>query len=281
MLRFVKECASGQPAEIDAADIDVLYASAHAEDGAGDAGATLSVDQGGSGLEVEIGTPTGDLIEFAAPHQSPGEIRLGPQLRRADIFAPDWSVVVGPPGAEAVIGPDVTITCSDLSVASSSLRIGSRDASDPVIWIAGSVTHSLGDFHLAGADHDRLKIAVENQPQYPWTGFVSTDLVSDEPEEVAIANAFRDLKNLATRFKPGPVAGKAPALPTAIIEVLVARGRVSKEMYGFAGASGLVTRDGRSSLLHPQQFGMNIVDIRSQRLTPEVESFLRDFIESL
>lgn len=280
LLRFAKECAAKEPAEVNAGDIAVLYASAYAEDGATAAGASLTVEQNAGGLAVEVGTPTGDLIEFAVVDASPTRLQVGPQLRRADLLVPDWPVVLGPAGAEAVVGPDVTIDCRELTVASSSLRIASREASEPVIWIAGSIASSTADFHLAGADRDRLKIAVKEQPGYPWSGFVSADVGDSEPEQADIAGAFRDLRNLTTRFKPGPVSGRAPALPKSILEVLVARGRLSRPMSEFAQESGLVVADGRSCSLHPQQFGMNVVDIRSQRVTSAVEAFLREYLST-
>lgn len=279
LLRFAKECATKEPAEVSACDIDVLYTSAYAEDGATATGASLTVEQTAGGLAVDVGTPTGDLIEFAVVDASPTRIQVGPQLRRADLIVPDWPVVLGPAGAEAVVGPDVTIDCRELTVTSSNLRIASREASEPVIWVAGSISSSAADFHLAGADRERLKIAVREQPGYPWSGFVSTDIGNSEPEQADIAGAFRDLKNLTTRFKPGPVSGRAPALPKSILEVLVARGRVSRSMSEFAQKSGLVVTNGRSCFLHPQQFGMNVVDIRSQRVTAAVEAFLWEYLD--
>lgn len=279
LLRFAKECAGREPAEVDAGDVDVLYSSAYAEDGATDSGASLTVQQNDGGLAVEVGTPTGDLIEFTVTAASPSSLQVGPQLRRADLLVPDWPVVIGPAGAEAVVGPDVTIDCRELTLSSSSLRIASREASEPVILIAGSITNGTAEFHLAGADRDRLKVAVTEQVGYPWSGYVSADVGVDELEQADIAGAFQDLKNLTTRFKPGPVSGKAPTLPKSILEVLVARGRVSRPMSEFAQKSGLVVADGQACFLYPQQFGMNVVDIRSQRVTPAVERFLREYLE--
>jgi hypothetical protein len=278
LLRFAKECAAEVPPSVDSGDIEILYASAYAEDGVTDAGASLTVDQRAGGLNVEIGTPTGDLVEFAVDESVPAPLRLGPNLRRADIVIPDWPVEIGPAGAEAVVGPDATIECRELRVTASSLRVASRDASEPVILSAISLSNTSADFHLAGADRDRLKVVSDQPSGYPWSGYVVEGVDVPKAGQTEIATAFRDLKNLTTRFKPGPVKGRAPTLPKAILEVLVDKGRISRQMAEFAEQSGLVVVDGQSCFLHPQQFGMNVVDIRAQRLTEAVEAFLRDFL---
>jgi len=95
-----------------------------------------------------------------------------------------------------------------------------------------------------------------------------------------ISDAVRELKKLVTRFKPGPVSGGAPALPTKILEVLVARGRVSPDMYDYAVETGLITVAGKAFLLHPQQFGMNIVDLRERRPTPAAREYLAGYLRS-
>jgi hypothetical protein len=277
LLRFFWEYAKGdQIPLIDVEDIDLLYASAHAEE-AGERSASLAVEQNDSGLDVEVITTRGDLMEFTV-RQAADRLPIGPRVARADLRVPAWKVEIGPPGAEALVGPDVTIECDHILISVTSLRITGRDANDAVIWKARTIEHAPGEFHLAGADHERLKIMVAEPPQFPWTGFVSTDQRELEGDQQSLIDAVRELKNLATRFKPGPVSGNAPVLPVRITEVLVARHRISPEMYSYALDTGLITVAGKSCQLHPQQFGMNIVDLRAQRLTPAVEQYLADYL---
>jgi hypothetical protein len=92
--------------------------------------------------------------------------------------------------------------------------------------------------------------------------------------------AIRELKKLVTRFKPGVVTGSAPTLPLKILDVLVARERVSPPLRAYAIKTGLITIEGKDAYLHPQQFGINIVDIRNRSATPAIRAFLADFVRS-
>jgi hypothetical protein len=109
---------------------------------------------------------------------------------------------------------------------------------------------------------------------------VSSDAVAPHGSEPELEEALRELKKLSTWFKPGPVRGSAPALPVKIIDVLVARGRVSPDMYEYAVQTGLVTVAGKVCLLHPQQFDMNIVDLRARTVTPPIREYLAGYLHA-
>ena len=96
--------------------------------------------------------------------------------------------------------------------------------------------------------------------------------------EPGFDDALLDLKKLATRFKPGVVAGSAPTLPAKIVGVLVARRRVSPELYQYALDTGLITVSGKDAYLHPQRFGLNIVDITERRITPAAQDYLANYV---
>lgn len=280
LVRFFVECLGDSPTlPIDAGDLSILYSSAHAEE-VGDARASLTVEQAENGLSAGIITARGDLIEFIIGPTEDRRMSLGRRLARSDISAPDWTIVFGPGGAEAVIGPDVTISCDRISVIAASLRLEARGADDVVTWKARCIEHDVGEFQLTGADRERFRLVVAEQPAYPWTGFLATDNSATDGHEPALDDAVRELKKLATRFKPGPVSGNAPALPVKIMNVLAARERVSPELYDYAVETGLITIVGKVCLINPQQFGMNIVDIRQRRLTPAVEDYLAGYLRS-
>ena len=280
LVRFFIEAVGdrGTP-EIVPDDLDLLYASANTEE-LGDARASLTIEQSQGRLDIEIIAARGDLLTFVVPNMPESRLAFGTRLARSDIHAPDWTVGLGRSGAEAVVGPGVTITCSHLVVSALSLRIEARTSDEAVTLEAARVGHEAAEFHLAGAERDRLRLFVEEQPAYPWASYVSNGIGPGGGADERIEDAVRELKKLATRFKPGPVAGNAPALPTKIMEVLVARGRVSADMHSYALETGLITVDGKITSLHPQQFGMNIVDLKERRLTPAVEDYLAAYVRS-
>jgi hypothetical protein len=278
LVRFFVEF-NNDGAEIHADDLDILYASVHAEE-LGDSRAGLTVAQAVEGLEVQLITARDELIELVIRDDDVRRLRLAGRLARADVSAADWTIVLGGAGSEMVVGPDVTIGCDCVIVSSPSLRIEARDADEAVTWQANRVEHEAGDFHLAGADRERFRIVVSDQPVYPWTGFISSDAIPVDPGDPDIADAVLELKQLSAWFKPGPVRGEGPALPLKIMEVLVARRRVSPEMYEYALETGLVTIEAKACLLHPQQFGMNIVDLRARTATPAVREFLAGYLQS-
>ena len=219
------------------------------------------------------------LIEFAVADAADRRLTLGGRLARSDVSVPDWTVVLGRAGGEAIIGPDVTIECDRILVAAASLRVEARGEDDAVALQANSIEHEVGDFHLAGADRQRLRaLLVSEQPVYPWTGFVSAAAHARDDDEPDVADAMRELKKLVTRFKPGPVKDSSPVLPVKIMDVLVARRRVSPDMHAYAVERGLITTEGKVCSLHPQQFGMNIVDLRERRVTPAVRVILSGYL---
>lgn len=280
LLRFFVEFRIDRATEaIDSEDLDILYASAQAEE-IEDIRASLTITQTADGLDAEIITARGDYLEFIVTKSDALRLVLGGRLARADLSAPDWTVILGRAGTEAVIGPDVTIECNRLVVAAASLRIEARNEEEVVTWQANRVEHEAAEFKLGGANRQRLRLNVAEQPVYPWTGFVSTDAVPSNGHEPELEGALRELKKLSAWFKPGPVRARAPALPVKIMDVLVARGRVSPEMYEYAVETGLVTVEGKVCLLHPQQFGMNIVDLRARTVTPPIREYLAGYVRA-
>ena len=276
-MRFYVEClGESQSQRIEPDDLDILYASAHAEEIGMDR-ASLTVEQTDLGLDIEIVTAGGDLLEFNVAEASRMQLAVGAHLARSDIYAPDWTVVVGRGGAEAIIGPALTIECERIVVSAASLRIDARSEGDAVTWHAQRVEHDAGEFDLSGASRKVLRIVATEPPGYPWSGFLSKDdgRVGDDH---AIDEAVRQLKRLVTRFKPGPVSSNDPALPMKIVDVLAARRRISPEMYKYGVETGLITVVGKVCLLHPQQFGMNIVDLRERRVTPAIREFLAGYL---
>jgi hypothetical protein len=274
LVRFYIECAG--TSDVDPQDLDVLYASAHAEE-VGAARASLAVEQTEAGLDIEIITARGDLLEFNVAGAGEAHLGVGSHLSRSDIYTPDWTIVIGRGGTEAIVGPAVSIECDRLIVSSASIRIDARSGDDAVVWRARCVEHDPNEFDLSGASRERLRITSSEPPAYPWSGFVSPD-EGRGGEDQAVEEGVRQLKRLATRFKPAPVSSNDPALPTRIVDVLVARRRVSPEMYEYALQKGLITVVGKVCLLHPQQFGMNIVDLKERRITPAIREFLADYI---
>lgn len=277
---FLTHVQSQQAPRIEPGDLEVLYASAQADE-VGDAGTGLTVEQNAEGgLSIEIITARGDLLEFNMPESGDAILTLGDLVSHADVSAPKWTVIVGCVGREAVVGPGVTIECKRLRVASASLRIEGNDADDDVTWRVDSVTHTAGEFGLSGATRQRLRIIASEMPGYPWSSFIAYSDADTVSNDEALERAIRELKKLVTRFKPGPVSGNHPALPISIVNVLVARGRVSRDMYDYGRKTGLITVTGRVCLLHPQQFGMNIVDLKERRATPAVQDFLAEYVEA-
>jgi len=274
LLRFYVECA--ETWDIDPDDLDVLYASAHAEE-VGVERASLTVEQTEAGLDIEIITARGDLLEFSVGQTGDARLTVGSQLSRSDIHTPDWTIIVGRRGTEAIVGPVVTIECKRVLVSAASVRIDARNTDDTVMWRAQRVEHDPGEFDLSGASRERLRIVASERPEYPWSGYLSQD-AGRGADDHAVEEAVRQLKRLVTRFKPGPVSSNDPALPTRIVEVLVARRRVSPEMYRYGLQTGLITVVGKVCLLHPQQFGMNIVDLRERRITPAIREFLVGYV---
>ena len=276
LVRFFVDAASETPQVIAPDDLDLLYASAHAEE-VGDDRARMIVDQTESGLDVEVVTARGELLEFLIPPSDQMQLVLDGRLAHCDITAPDWTVVLGRAGAEVVVGPDVTISCCTILVSAASIRIEARNADEVVAWDANSIAHEAGDFTLSGAHRDRFRLMSSTQLGYPWTGY-TTDRVVNANGEPGFDDALLDLKKLATRFKPGVVAGSAPTLPAKIVDVLVARRRVSPELYQYALDTGLITVSGKDAYLHPQRFGLNIVDITERRITPAAQAYLADYV---
>lgn len=280
LVRFFVQIIGEKPsAAIDPRALSILYASAHAEE-AGDARASLTVEQADEGLDAEIITAGGDLLEFQIAPAPDERLPVGHRLARSDIHVPDWTVVFGPGGSEAVVGPDVTIAADGIAVTAASLRIEARSEEEVVTWRVRQVEHEAGEFRLVGADRGGFRLVVAEQPIYPWTGYAVDDETDADGHEAEIDDAVRELKKLTTRFKPGPVSEKAPALPVKIMDVLVARGRVAPDLYEYAVETGLITVEGKVCLLHPQQFGMNVVDLRERRITAEVEEYLSGYLRS-
>ena len=279
LLRFFVEFKGEHASPIDIEDLDILYASALAEE-VGDARVSLTITQAVDGLNAEIVTALGDFLEFNVAEPEVRELVLGGRLARAELSVPDWTVILGRTGTEALIGPDVTIECDRLVVAAASMRVEARNAEEAVTWQANRVVHEAAEFKLSGADRQGLRLTVGEQPVYPWTSFVSTDEITRDDHEPAFEDALRELKQLSAWFKPGPVRGGAPTLPVRIMKVLVARERVSPDMYYYAVDTGLVTLAGKVCSLHPQQFGMNIVDLKARRLTPPIREYLAGYIRA-
>jgi hypothetical protein len=275
LLRFfIERIAEGAP--IATTDVDILYASAQAEE-VGDARAELRIEQTSKGLDIEISTAGGGLVELVADETPERELSLGGRVARADVSAPRWAVVIGRPGEEARVGPKVDLTCASVLVVASSMRVEARATADLVTWEASRVDNEAPDFRLVGATSDRFRLILADPPSYPWSSYVApaNGKCDDEP---ALAEAVRELKKLATRFKPGVVAGSNPTLPTKILDVLVARERVSPSLYKYAVRTGLITVVGQDAFLNPQQYGINIVDLRQRRLTPALRTYLGKYI---
>lgn len=277
LVRFFVERTRAQPdTRIHPSDLELMYSSAQAEE-LQDARAGLIVEQTSEGLDAEIITASGELIEFAVANDAGSPLALGRRIARADVSAPSWPVTIGRSGEEARVGPNVSISCDHITVAAASVRIEARNPDEGVTWQARRVEHLAPDFHLAGASRDGFRLFVSEQPSYPWTGFMSEEDF-DGGDEPAMIEAVRELKKLVTRFKPSVVPGGALALPTKILDVLVARGRVSGELYAYAVETGLVEVAGKNALLHPQQFGINVVDIRARRASPALRVYLARYL---
>ncbi len=111
---------------------------------------------------------------------------LGGRLARSDVYAPDWTVILGRAGEEAVIGPDVAISCDRVLVAAASLRVDARTTDESVTLHARCIEHEAAEFHLTGADRERFRLVLSEQPGYRWTGFLSDDTAvrhGDEPAD--------------------------------------------------------------------------------------------------
>jgi hypothetical protein len=278
LMRFLSVHADSAPTKVDAQNLDILYSSALAEDLDGGR-ASLVVDELEEGLAMEIITARGDLVEFDLSDRANRRLILGPRVARAQITAPNWAVILGHPGEEVLVGPDVDIVAEHVHVVASSLRIEARRPEELVSLQVGTVSHETPDFTIAAPQAKRFRVTAETRPAYPWTGFVAPELTT-RTDEPSLHDAMRDLKKMLTRFKPGPVSGDGPVLPVSILDVLVSRGRVSAELREYALATGLLTVVGKSYVLHPQQFGINIVDVRERHATPAIREFLAGYVQT-